>query len=163
MNADDRHPDTLPGLSHAMSVRLDFQPERLRAGPTPSGLRFGFVGVTGGAVWGRDLNGTVVPGSGGDWPLIEPDGTFLFDARYMIELVDGTLVYVQNRGMAHAAPDVAARLERGEAVSLSENYFRTTPTFTVAHGPHDWLMRRVFVGYGDKRADHSLFHFYAVL
>ena len=76
---------------------------------------------------------------------------------------DGTLIYVQNRGFAHAgSPEVQARIDAGLPIDPQDNYFRTAPVFTVAVGPHDWLSRTVFVGLGDKRADHSLFDFYAV-
>jgi hypothetical protein len=159
--AEAAPPADLPGLSHVFTVRLDFG-ERYRFGPVPAGYNTGFVAVTGGTVSGQRLSGRVVPNSGGDWPVIWPDGTFEFDARYLIETTDGTLVYVQNRGIARASAEVQARIAAGLPVSMAENYFRTTPVFTVAAGPHDWLMRSIFVGLGDKHARHSLFHFYAL-
>ena len=146
----------------AFQVRLEFG-SRLRFGPLASGERCGYVAVTGGVVTGPRLSGKVVPYSGGDWPLFRPDGTVEFDARYLIEADDGTLIYVQNRGFAHASsPDVQARIDAGQPIAPQDNYFRTSPVFKVEVGPHDWLSRTVFVGLGDKRADHSLFDFYAV-
>lgn len=145
----------------AFEVRLEFG-ERVRFGPLPSGGRCGYVPVVGGVVTGPRLQGTVVPHSGGDWPHLWPDGTIEFDARYLIKATDGTLIYVQNRGVAHASAEVQARIDAGQLVDPRDNYFRTTPTFKTAVGSHDWLCRTIFVGFGDKRADHSIFSFHAV-
>jgi len=105
------------------------------------------VPVVGGTVEGPLLRGRVVPHSGGDWPWIWPDGTFEFDARYLIEAEDGSPIYVQNHGYAHAAPEVQARLLAGQPVDPAGNYFRTTPTLRAAAGPHESLNRTVFVGW----------------
>jgi len=58
---------------------------------------------------------------------------------------------------------VQARIDAGQPFDPRENYFRTTPIFKTSVGPHDWLCRTVFVGIGDKRADHSLFAFHAIV
>ena len=148
----------------AFEVRLEFPSgPRIRFGPLPEGGRCSYVPVVSGTVTGPRLQGKVVPYSGGDWPHLWPDGTIEFDARYLIEADDGTLIYVQNRGFAHAPADVQARIDAGQTVDPRENYFRTTPTFKTSVGPHDWLCRTIFVGLGDKRADHSLFAFHAIL
>ncbi len=146
----------------AFRIRLDFPPNRVRFGPMPNGMNGGYVPIVSGTVTGPRLQGKIVPFSGGDWPNIWPQGTLEFDARYLIEAADGTMIYVQNRGIAHSSPEVRARAEAGESVGPDENYFRTTPTFRVATGPHDWLNRTIFVAIGHKRSDHSLFDFYAV-
>jgi hypothetical protein len=145
----------------AFQVRLEFG-ERLRFGPLPAGGRSGYVGVVGGTVTGPRLQGRVIPNSGGDWPHLWPDGTIEFDARYLIEATDGTLIYVQNRGVAHAPAQVQSRIDAGEHVAPDENYFRTTPVFIVPSGLHDWLCKTIFVGIGDKHADHSVFAFHAI-
>ncbi len=154
-------PEALPGMRLAFTVRLDFGP-RYRFGPVPQGYMTGFVGVVGGTVTGPRFSGKVIPNSGGDWPVIWADGTIEFDARYLIQAGDGTIVYVENRGLARASAEVQARVNAGLPVSMAENYFRTTPRFTVASGPHDWLSRSLFVGLGDKHAQHSYFHFYTL-
>nr|WP_299907200.1 DUF3237 family protein [Sphingomonas bacterium] len=53
-------------------------------------------------------------------------------------------------------------MDRGEPVDPAENYFRLSPVFETAPGPHDWLTRTVFIGLGEKQADHSIFDFFAV-
>ena len=67
-----------------------------------------------------------------------------------------------NRGVRTGAPEVLARLAAGEAVEPSQYYFRATPSFEVAAGPHDWLMRRVFVATGQRMPDQVVIRVFAV-
>jgi hypothetical protein len=151
-----------PALEFAFRVRLEFPPGPRFRLPIRGGEQRGFVSVLRGEVAGPLLQGEVVAGSGGDWPLIRSDGVIAFDARYLIRAQDGTLIQVFNRGFAHASREVQARLERGEQVDPADNYFRLAPSFETAPGPHDWLTRTVFVGLGEKHQDHSTFDFFAV-
>lgn len=152
----------VPHLEFAFSVRIDFPPgPRLRL-PLRGGEARGFVAIAGGAIAGPRLSGEVVAGSGGDWPLFRSDGVVAFDARYLLRADDGTLIHVVNRGFAHAPPDVQARIDRGETVDPSSNYFRLAPTFETPEGPHDWLTRSILVGYGEKHRDFSDFHYFVV-
>lgn len=151
-----------PALEFAFRVHVTFPPgPRIRL-PIGGGEQRGYVAVAGGTVTGPLLNGEVVAGSGGDWPIIRSDGVIAFDARYLIRADDGTMIQVFNRGYAHAAPDVQERIARGETVDPADNYFRLAPSFETAPGPHDWLTRTVFVGFGEKHANHSTFDFCAV-
>jgi hypothetical protein len=151
-----------PRLEFAFQVRLEFPPGPRIRFPVRGGDFRGFVAVTSGVVTGPRLAGEVISGSGGDWPLFRADGVVAFDARYLIRAKDGAIIQVFNRGYAHAPPDVQARINRGEPVDPTENYFRLAPTFETELGPHDWLTRSVFVGYGEKHADHSVFDFFVV-
>lgn len=152
-----------PELEFAFSVRLDFPTgPRLRV-PLASGDTRGFVSIQSGAVTGPRLEGEVVPGSGGDWPLFRADGVVVFDARYIIKARDGGMIYLTNRGYAHAAPEVQGLIDRGEPVPPSANYFRLAPVFETALGPHAWLARSLIVGTGEKHPDHSIFNYFVVL
>jgi len=51
----------------------------------------------------------------------------------------------------------------GPAVDFSEYYLRAFPTFEVEAGKHDWLMRYVFVGIGERKPDGNLIRYYALL
>ncbi len=51
----------------------------------------------------------------------------------------------------------------GPPVPHSEFYLRSSPTFEVETGRHDWLMRHVIVGVGDRFADGNIFRYYALL
>ena len=156
-------PTRPPSLEFAFRVRLDFpQGPRLRF-EIPSGGVRGFVSLAGGEITGPRLTGRAVPNSGGDWPLIWRNGVIEFNAHYLLEASDGTPIYVRNRGYAHAPPEVQERINRGETVDPSANYFRLAPVFETPPGPHDWMTRTVFVGSGEKHANHSVFDYYAVL
>jgi hypothetical protein len=152
-----------PALSFAFRIVLDFEPgPRLRFEPAFQAGRRGFVAVQGGSITGPRLNGRVVSHSGGDWPRLWHSGLVEFEAHYMLEADDGTPIYIHNRGLAYAAPAVQARLEAGEPVSAEETYCRVTPRFEVPAGPHDWLVRTLLVGKGERRGAQSVFDYYAV-
>jgi hypothetical protein len=51
----------------------------------------------------------------------------------VIRTPDGALVEVQSDGLRHGAPEVMARLARGEAVEPAEYFFRTLMRFTTGH------------------------------
>lgn len=152
----------IPRLEPAFSVRIDFPPgPRLRM-PLKGDEARGFVSIAGGSISGPLLNGEVVAGSGGDWPLFRSDGVVAFDARYLLRADDGTLIHVVNRGFAHAPPETQAKIDRGESVESADHYFRLAPTFETTPGPHEWLARSIFVGVGEKHRDHSVFHYCVV-
>ena len=151
-----------PELEFAFSVRLDFPPgPRLRL-PLADAYSRGFVSIGGGVVTGPRLEGDVVAGSGGDWPIFRPDGVVVFDARYLLKARDGGLIYMNNRGYAHAAPEIQRMIDRGAEIDPSANYFRLAPMFETSPGPHDWLNRFVIIGVGEKHADHSIFNYFIV-
>lgn len=103
--------------------------------------------IVGGTVTG-DYQGVVLPG-GADWQDIGPDGTIEIRARYVLQLDEG-LVEVRSDGWRHAAPDVMARLARGEAVPASDYYFRTSMTFRSAAAPLARLNAVLGVAMGER-------------
>ena len=104
----------------------------------------------------------MLPG-GADWQLIREDGLTEADARYTIETDRGSLVYVQNRGLRHAAPDVMKRLLAGEPVDPSLVYFKTVPTFETAAPDLQWLTRSVFIGSGERQPTAVIIRFWRVI
>jgi hypothetical protein len=154
---------TPPGLSFAFRILLEFDPgPRLRFEPAFQAGRRGFVAVRGGSIEGPRLTGRVLPHSGGDWPRLWHSGLVEFEAHYLLEADDGTPIYIHNRGLAYAEPEVQARIEAGSPVSPAETYCRVTPRFEVPAGRHDWLARTLFVGKGERRGAQSQFDYYAV-
>lgn len=150
-----------PELEFVMDIRLTLGP-KLALGPLPKGGDRYYVEVLGGTFEGPRLKGKVLRG-GGDWPHIRPDGVFDFDARYILQEDDGTLIYLMNRGFRWGPPEVMARMARREPVDPSEYYMRTSPIFDVPAGQHDWLTRHVFFGMGDKIPEGNVIRYYQVL
>ena len=137
-----------PGLVFAFEVVAQVGPP-LVVGPGPRGIRR-IVPILEGTFEGPELKGRVLPG-GADWQIIHPDGFSELDTRYTLETDSGDLIYVQNRGIRHAAAEVMARLLAGEPVDASQVYFRTTPTFETAAPRLQWLTRSIFVGTGERQ------------
>jgi hypothetical protein len=103
-------------------------------------------------VLGPRLKGKVLP-AGADFQLVRPDSVAELDARYVLALDDGTTVYVTNRALRRASPEVTERLMRGEPVDPADVYFRCAPSFEVQEGPWRWLAQSMFVGTGVRRPD----------
>jgi len=157
-----------PKLEFAFEIRLHFTRVQNIAN-MPTGAGRGAVYVDSGEFSGPRLRGKAVPNSGGDYGLFRPDDTVAFDARYMLQEDDGTLILLHNRGYLWGYEDYTMKRLRemafagGPPVSPSEYYLRAIPTFEVAAGKHDWLMRYVFVGIGERKADGNLIRYYALL
>ena len=142
-------------LEHVFDVEVLFGADRTIFGPLPGGGSQGYTPAIGGTITGPRLNGKVVPNSGADYALVRDDGTIELQAHYLLEVDDGTLIYIQNRGyLVRAAPG-----------ATQPSYFRLTPYFRAPQGPHDWLTRTVIVGGAERRSDpdRSLFRYYALL
>jgi hypothetical protein len=156
-----------PKLEFAFECRLWFTRVQTIA-DMPSGAGRGAVYVDRGEFVGPRLKGKAVPNSGGDYSLFRPDDVLAFDARYMLEENDGTLIMLYNRGYLWGrSPEVMTRLRAfafadGPQVPHHEYYLRAFPTFEVETGPHDWLMRHVFVGVGERLKDGNRIRYYAL-
>ena len=120
------------------------------------------VPLAGGAFWGPELNGNLLPGASADWQIVLRDGTALGDIRYTLETDGGALLYVQSRGVRHGSPEVLERLGRGEDVDASEYTFRTSTRIETASRELDWLNRGVFVGVGGRRPGVVIYETYLV-
>lgn len=155
-------------LEFVFQIRLWFTRVQTLPG-MPSGADRGAVYVDRGEIEGPRLRGKAVPNSGGDYALFRPDGVVAFDARYMLEADDGTLIMLYNRGYLWGRkPDTITRLramifDGGPPVPHGDYYLRAFPTFEVSRGRHDWLMRHVFVGVGERKTDGNLIRYYALL
>lgn len=155
-------------LEYLFQIRLHFTRVQNIA-DMPSGAGRGAVYLDSGVIEGPRLRGRAVPNSGGDWSLFRPDGVLAMDARYMLEAEDGTLILLHNRGYLWGRrPDVMPRIREwifnnGPPVAHEEYYLRACPTFEVQTGPHDWLMRHVIVGVGERKGDGNLIRYYALL
>jgi Protein of unknown function (DUF3237) len=153
------------GEPQAPKLTLVFEASITLAPPIEQGVvdgkRARFIPITGGTIKGPKLNGVILAG-GGDWQSIHPDGLTEIYARYSMKADDGTVIAITNPGVRVASPEVVARLAAGEDVDPSLYYFRTTPMFEVATGPHDWMRRSVFVARGIRKPDHVVIEVFEV-
>ncbi len=99
-----------PRLEFVMEVRLSF-PKAQTIANVPAGGSRSAVYVESGTFEGPRLKGKAVPYSGGDYAYFRPDDVAVFDARYMLEEDDGTLILLEQQGISmgtragrHAAP-----------------------------------------------------------
>ncbi len=143
-----------------LAIRLDVR------GPMPviatpgAGRRIGVV--TGGSFDGERLSGTVMDG-GSDWQTLKADGSVALDVRLILRTSDDAIVAMTYRGVRHGAPEVIARVDRGEVVDPSEIYFRSIVQFETAAPRYDWLNHLVAVGVGQRRTDGPVYSVFEVL
>lgn len=128
--------------------------------PVSDGLRV--VPVVGGTVTGPALTGEVVNGASADWLRIEPDGTAHMDVRFTVKAASGALIYVQYSGIRTGAPEVLARLGRGEKVPPAEYYFRVAIRFETGDAELAWMNRVLAVGVGQRPPSGPRYDVYAV-
>jgi len=91
------------------------------------------IPIVGGRAVG-DIDGAIQAG-GADWQTVAPSGALEIAARYVIA-VEGGLIEVESTGVRAGAPEVLARLARGETVPPSDYYFRTAMRFRTGAAAH---------------------------
>jgi hypothetical protein len=149
-----------PPLEFVCELKVAIGPAMV-VGETPHGTRR-IIPITGGTFSGPRLNGTIVNG-GADWQVVRKDGTAELNALYTLKTDDGTLIYVNNKGIRVATPAVAQRIANGETVPPSEYYFRAAPSFETPPGKYDWLMQTLFVSKGIRNPDGVIIQVWKVL
>jgi len=151
-----------PQLEFAMTIAINLG-KVYWVKPTQYGSERAAVYLLDGTVHGPQINGIVIPGSGGDFPWLRPDGVIDFDARYMLQTDDGANIYFQNRGYRWGTPDAMAKMARREPVADGDYYMRVAPKFEAPAGRYDWLNRHVFVGRAEKTPAGNRIHYFKVL
>lgn len=120
------------------------------------------IPILGGEVQGQGWSARVLPG-GADFQLILSPRMAELDARYVMETDGGDLIFVQNRAVRTAEPEVMARLIRGEPVDPADVYFRCSPSFETASASLAWISERLFIGTGARQPDRVVMRFFEVL
>jgi Protein of unknown function (DUF3237) len=150
-----------PQLEHVCDLAVTIAAP-IEVGQTAAGLRR-MIPITGGAVTGPQLNGQVLAG-GADFQLIVGGGTQAhLDARYVIELDDGSRVFVQNTALRVASLENSQRIMNGQPVNPDEIYFRCQPKLEAAAPRWAWLNESQFIGTGRRAPDGVFLSFYRVL
>ena len=143
------------------TLHLELHPMQI-IGATPSGQRR-IAPVSGGSFAGDRLRGTALPHAGSDWLLERADGSFQLDVRLTLATDDGALIGMTYRGIRHSAPEVAARVARGEAVEPTEYYLRTAPFYETAAPAYAWLNKIVSIARGQRTASGVTYEVFEVL
>jgi hypothetical protein len=130
-------------------------------GRTARGVRR-VIPILGGEAVGDGWRASVLPG-GADFQLLVGDTLAELDARYVLQMKGGDLVYVRNRALRAGPPELMARLASGEAVDPAQVYFRCNPSFETAFAPLHWITERMFLGTGARYPDKVVMTFFEVL
>lgn len=150
-----------PSLEHLCDLAVTIA-SPVEVGHTPAGLRR-MIPITGGTVTGPRMNGKVLAG-GADFQLILGGGTQAhLDARYVIELDDGSRVFVQNTALRVASLENSQRIMQGQPVNTDEVYFRCQPKLEATMPAWAWLNESQFIGTGRRAPDGVFLSFYRVL
>ena len=158
MSVDD--PLAAPGLSRFADLSVQVAAP-IEVGAVGHGTRR-VIAILGGTCVARDWSAKVLPG-GADFQLIVNARMARLEARYVLETDAGDRIYVQNDALRTAAPEVMARLVRGEPVDAKDVYFRCVPRFETSAPTLAWMMERVFLGTGLRRPEEVVMRFFEVL
>lgn len=148
-----------PGYEFIAHLRVTLG-NPIEVGETPRG-RHRIIPISGGAVAGPNLTGTVVPG-GADWQYIAPNGTTEVDARYTLDLA-GVKVGVTSRGIRRGPKEVLDRIAKGERVDPASYYFRTAMRFEAPAGKLQWMSESLFIAKAERLASEVLIEVWRVL
>ena len=140
-----------------LSVQVD-KPQEV--GKTHHGVRR-VIPILGGTVEAQGWRGRVLSG-GADFQLLLGPSMAELDARYVIETDAGDMIFVTNRAVRTASPEVMAKIIRGEPVEPSTVYFRCSPSFETASPALAWIAERLFIGTGARHPDKVVMRFFEV-
>ena len=147
-----------PTLTHVADFLVEVgQP--IAVGETAQGLRRVVCRSPAGLFAAQDWRGRSSHAST-DFQFIGPDGFTRLEARYVVRLADGAMLYVENCGVRFGPPELMARIVRGEPVDPTQVYFRSTPRFETAQPAYQWLTWPLFIASGVRhpaRVDLSVF------
>ncbi len=153
--------DTLtPQLKHFADLSVHVA-RPIEVGQTGQGLRR-LIPITGGTAQGKGWTARVLPG-GTDYQRVISDTIAELDAHYVLETDAGDLIYVRNKALRVASPEVTARLVRGEIVDPALVYFRCQPTLECASVQFAWLRERMFAGSGARHPDRVDMRFFELV
>lgn len=140
-----------------LSVQVD-KPQEV--GKTHHGVRR-VIPILGGTVEAQGWRGRVLSG-GADFQLLLGPSMAELDARYVMETDAGDMIFVTNRAVRTASPEVMAKIIRGEPVEPSTVYFRCSPSFETASPALAWIAERLFIGTGARHPDKVVMRFFEV-
>lgn len=126
-----------PALRRAIVIRADIGPAL--EFPTTEGHTRAVFPITGGEARAEGWTARILPG-GADFARALPGGDYAIEARYCLELLDGTPVMVTNAGLMKRQPD-------------GSFHGRTRASLELPPGAHAALGQAVFFGTALAPAD----------
>ena len=120
------------------------------------------IPILGGEVRGEGMRGTIFP-YGADFQTIRPNGLTELEAKYVFEMDDGAIVYIENIGIRFGPKQLLDRIAGGEIVDPALIYFRSVPKFETGAAKYRWLMENLFVGVGARHPDRVEIEVHQVL
>jgi hypothetical protein len=158
---EQKLPEALAGVRTRplFTMRLDVN-EVQKIGGDPIFRQVGVI--PGGTFAGERLSGRVRDG-GSDWQTIRSDGGVLLDCRLVLETSDGALIAMTYAGIRAGAPEVLARLTKGDPVDPTEYYFRINPLFYAADPKYEWLNKVMPIGIGHRLPEGPVYSIFEVL
>lgn len=148
-----------PGLLHFADLTVEVGAP-IEIGDVGRGVRR-LIPINGGRCIARDWTARVLPG-GTDFQLLVSATSARLEARYVLETDGGDRIYIDNQAVRSAAPEVMARLVRGERVDPAQVYFRCVPRFEVSAPSLKWMMERLFLGTGVRTPEAVQLSFFEV-
>ena len=148
-----------PALTLAFEAQVQLGPP-MELGTVPRGRRR-IIPIIGGTFAGSGIKGRVL-NNGADWQIVRTDGFAELDTRYALETDAGQVIYVQNKGMRHAPPEIMKQLNSGQMVDPNLVYFRTVAEFETSAPDLQWMTRSIFVGTGERHPTHVVIRFWKV-
>jgi hypothetical protein len=155
----ESNPVAPPKLEPAFDLHLQLGKPSDVGQTTSAGLRR-VVPVAGGTLEGPNLKGKIMPGA--DYQIIRPDGFTEIDAHYVVQMENGDLLYVVNRGMRHGPADVLQKLNSGQPVDQNLIYFRTVISVETASPSLQWMNKTIFVTKGERLPNEAVIHVFRV-
>ena len=119
------------------------------------------VNILGGSFEGERVSGKILSG-GGDWQTLRDDGVMDLEVRCLMQADSGALIHLTGQGMRHAAPEVMARMARGEPVAPNEYYFREFMRFKTSDKDLAWLNGIFGLATGGRENNAAFLQVYAV-
>lgn len=151
------HDIATPTLEHFADLEIEVGAP-IEIGRAAGALRR-VIPILAGTARGRGWTARVLPG-GADYQRIVGDSRAELEAHYVLETDAGDRLYVHNSAIRHAAPEVTARIVRGEPVDPADVYFRCLPRLETGSAALGWINDRLFVGCGVRRPDRVELKFY---
>ena len=119
-----------PELRFICAIRADLGPAL--EFETSAGTVRAMFPIVGGEITGPGLTGRILPG-GADFAQRLADGAYAIEARYCLELTDGTPLMITNAG-------------RMQPMADGSYHGRTRAQVEAPVGPHGWLTHAVLFG-----------------